>query len=42
VTGNKSFDENGDVPQDYTILEVVNKTMVPIGSWNPATGIMLK
>jgi len=42
VTGDKSFDENGDVPQDYTILEVVNKTMVPIGSWNPATGIKLK
>ncbi len=39
VTGNKTFDENGDVPQDYTILEVRNKTMVTIGNWSLASGI---
>lgn len=39
VTGNKAFDENGDVRGDYKILEVNNKTMVTIGSWNPLSGI---
>lgn len=39
VTGDKSFDENGDVPQDYTILEVVNKTMVTRGNWKLDSGI---
>ncbi len=42
VTGNKSFDENGDVPQDYIVLEVINKTMVPIGNWSLSTGIKLR
>lgn len=39
VTGNKTFDENGDVPQDYTVLEVKNGTMVAIGNWSTASGI---
>lgn len=39
VTGDKTFDENGDVRQGYKILEVKNKTMVTTGSWNPTTGI---
>lgn len=42
VTGDKTFDENGDVRGGYRVLEVVNKTMVPVGSWNPNTGIDLK
>ncbi len=42
VTGNKSFDANGDVPQDYAILEVKNGTMVTVGSWSPSTGIRLQ
>jgi branched-chain amino acid transport system substrate-binding protein len=41
ATGDKTFDENGDVRGGYRVLEVVNKTMVPIGSWNPGTGINL-
>lgn len=41
VTGNKAFDENGDVPQDYTVLEVKNGTMVAIGNWSLSSGIML-
>ncbi len=41
VTGDKTFDENGDVRGGYRILEVVNKTMVNVGSWNPNTGIKL-
>jgi ABC-type branched-subunit amino acid transport system substrate-binding protein len=39
VTGDKAFDENGDVPQDYTVLEVKNKTMVTIGNWSLGSGI---
>jgi len=42
VSGNKPFDKNGDVPQDYAILEVKNKAMVTIGSWNPAAGVTLQ
>ncbi|MCZ7372959.1 MAG: ABC transporter substrate-binding protein [Candidatus Methanoperedens sp.] len=42
ATGDKTFDENGDVRGGYKILEVRNKTMVPVGSWNPAAGIMLQ
>ncbi len=38
VTGNKTFDENGDVREGYKIFEVRNKTMVSIGSWNPTSG----
>ena len=41
VSGDKTFDENGDVRGSYKVLEVTNKTMVPIGSWNPSTGIDL-
>lgn len=42
ATGDKTFDEDGDVRGGYRVLEVANKTMVAIGSWNPATGIRLK
>ena len=42
VTGNKTFDVNGDVPQDYYILEVKNKTMVTIGNWSLSSGIKLQ
>ncbi|CAG1000123.1 MAG: ABC transporter substrate-binding protein [Candidatus Methanoperedens sp.] len=42
ITGDKVFDENGDVPQDYTVLEVKNKTMVTIGSWSLNSGIKLQ
>jgi ABC-type branched-subunit amino acid transport system substrate-binding protein len=42
ATGDKTFDENGDVRGGYRVLEVTNKTMVNVGSWNPATGIKLK
>lgn len=42
VSGDKTFDEKGDVPQDYTILEVKNKTMVTIGTWSLSTGIRLQ
>jgi branched-chain amino acid transport system substrate-binding protein len=41
VTGDKTFDENGDVRGSYKVLEVTNKTMINVGSWNPATGIKL-
>jgi branched-chain amino acid transport system substrate-binding protein len=41
VTGDKTFDENGDVRGGYKVLEVTNKTMVNIGSWDPATGIKI-
>lgn len=41
VTGNKAFDANGDVSQDYTVLEVKNKTMVTIGNWSISSGITL-
>jgi branched-chain amino acid transport system substrate-binding protein len=41
VTGDKTFDENGDVGGSYKVLEVTNKTMVNIGSWNPSAGIKL-
>ncbi len=39
VSGDKTFDENGDVRGGYKILEVKNNTMVPIGSWSPSSGI---
>ncbi len=39
VTGDKTFDGNGDVRGGYRILEVRNTTMVTVGSWNPAAGI---
>ena len=42
VTGDKTFDKNGDVPQDYTVLEVKNKTMVTIGNWSLASGIKIQ
>jgi branched-chain amino acid transport system substrate-binding protein len=42
VSGDKTFDENGDVKGSYKILEVQNKTMSTIGSWNPSTGIKLQ
>ena len=42
ITGDKAFDANGDVPQDYTILEVRNKTMVTIGNWSLNSGINLQ
>ncbi len=42
ATGDKTFDENGDVRGGYRVLEVTNKTMVTIGSWNPSTGINIK
>ncbi len=42
VTGDKTFDENGDVRGGYKILEVRNKTMITVGSWNPAAGIKLQ
>ena len=42
ITGDKAFDENGDVPQDYTVLEVMNKTMVTIGNWSLNSGIKLQ
>ncbi len=42
VTGDKSFDENGDVPQDYTILQIKNMTMVTVGNWKLASGIKLQ
>ncbi len=41
ATGDKTFDENGDVRGGYRMLEVVNKTMVNVGSWNPGSGIKL-
>lgn len=42
ITGDKAFDQNGDVAQDYTVLEVNNKTMVTIGSWSLNSGIKLQ
>jgi branched-chain amino acid transport system substrate-binding protein len=42
ITGDKAFDENGDVPQDYAVLEVSNKTMVTIGTWSLNSGIKLQ
>ena len=42
VTGDKAFDANGDVPQEYTVLEVRNKTMVTIGNWSRSSGIKLQ
>lgn len=42
ITGDKTFDINGDVPQDYSILDVKNKTLVAIGNWSLSSGIILQ
>lgn len=42
VTGDKAFDANGDVQQDYTVFEVKNRTMVTIGNWSLSSGIKLQ
>lgn len=42
ITGDKTFDEFGDVPQDYIILSVQNQTMVTIGSWKPGSEVSLE
>ena len=42
VTGDKSFDENGDVAQDYVIFEVQNGSMTTIGSWSKGSGVALE
>ena len=39
VTGDKTFDLNGDVSGEYSVLVVKNGEFVPIGHWSPSTGL---
>ena len=42
ATGDKTFDENGDVGGEYMIWRVVNGEFVPIGKWTRSLGVQLE
>jgi ABC-type branched-subunit amino acid transport system substrate-binding protein len=42
ASGDKSFDENGDVTGQYIIWRVVNGEFVTVGSWDLVSGVQLQ